>query len=65
MQVELSRDEWQQVLTVLGNTRDFPWSTTNPLLMKIGTQLQQQDGNSKQTNSEEMPMNIGPNAVKQ
>ena len=65
MKVELNRDEWQQILTVLGNTRDFPWSTTNPLLMKIGTQLQQQDGSSKQTNSGEMPINTGEIGVKQ
>lgn len=61
MHVELNRDEWQQVLTIIGNTRDFPWATTNPLLMKIGQQLQAQE----QTNSGETRINIDQTGVKQ
>jgi hypothetical protein len=65
MIVDMTNAEWTQVMTVLGNTRDFPWSVTNPLLMKIGQQLQHQQVVHKQTNSEEMPINIGENVVKQ
>lgn len=65
MHVEMTREEWQQVLTIIGNTRDFPWATTNPLLMKIGNQLQQQEVVSNQTNSKEMPINIDQTGVKQ
>lgn len=61
MVVEMTRDEWHQVMTIIGNTRDFPWSTTNPLLMKMGQQLQQQ----QQTNSGETRINIGETGVKQ
>jgi hypothetical protein len=64
MVVDLTNAEWNQVMTIIGNTRDFPWSATNPLLMKIGQQLQLQTG-SKPTNSEEMPINIGEIGVKQ
>jgi hypothetical protein len=38
--VELSRQEWQQVLAVLSTA---PWRDVNQLLMKIGQQLQQAD----------------------
>lgn len=65
MIVDMTSAEWNQIMTVLGNTRDFSWSVTNPLLMKIGQQLQPQQGTNKHTNSEEMPINIGENAVKQ
>lgn len=65
MHVELTREEWTQVMTIIGNTRDFPWATTNPLLMKMGQQLQAQEANSKQTNSAEVPINIDQMGVKQ
>lgn len=44
MIVELSEQEWQQLLFVLGNAegKGINWSLTNPLLMKIGQQLQAQ-----------------------
>lgn len=65
MIVDLTNAEWSQVMTILGNTREFPWAATNPLLMKIGQQLQHQQAVHKQTNSEEMPINIGETGVKQ
>ena len=37
--VELSDNEWGQVMSIIG---DAPWKTANPLLMKIGQQLQAQ-----------------------
>ena len=48
--VELSDDEWRQVINILGTTKEWPWVTTNPLLMKIGQQL------NKPTNSGEIPV---------
>jgi hypothetical protein len=62
--VDLSDQEWNQVMGILG---EAPWRVSNPLLMRIGGQLQrqQQQHVNKQTNSEEMPINIGENAVKQ
>jgi hypothetical protein len=37
--VTLEDQEWQQVLALLS---DAPWRVANPLLMKIGQQLQAQ-----------------------
>ena len=37
--VELTDNEWGQVMSIIG---DAPWKIANPLLMKIGNQLQQQ-----------------------
>lgn len=37
--VALTEQEWNQVLSVLG---DGPWRVVNPLLMKIGGQLREQ-----------------------
>ena len=37
--VELTDNEWGQVMSIIG---DAPWKTANPLLMKIGQQLQAQ-----------------------
>ena len=37
--VELSETEWQQVMAIIATA---PWTTANPLLMKIGDQLRQQ-----------------------
>lgn len=37
MRIELAEDEWQRVLAVLAQA---PWSTANPLIMKIGAQMQ-------------------------
>ena len=34
--VQLDLEEWQRVLAVLAQA---PWSTANPLIMKIGEQL--------------------------
>lgn len=40
--VTLTDTEWTQVLNVLANSQGFAWAITNPLLMKIGGQLQGQ-----------------------
>ena len=40
--VTLAEQEWQALINVLANTREHPWVITNPLLMKIGQQLQEQ-----------------------
>lgn len=45
----LEDTEWSQVMTILGNTKEFPWVITNPLLMKLGQQLQVQAGQATQT----------------
>ena len=37
--VELTDNEWGQVMSIIG---DAPWKQANPLLMKIGQQLQAQ-----------------------
>jgi hypothetical protein len=42
IQLELSLAECQQLLAILAGTRDFTWSQTNPLLMKIGEQMRLQ-----------------------
>jgi hypothetical protein len=39
--VTLDEQEWRQVMAVLSQA---PWNVANPLLMKIGQQLQQQEG---------------------
>ena len=39
--VQLDMEEWQRVLAILAQA---PWSTANPLIMKIGQQLQAQAG---------------------
>ena len=39
MTVDLSEQEWNQVVAILASA---PWSTANPLLMRIGQQLQPQ-----------------------
>ena len=38
IEVRLDFEEWQRVLGVLATA---PWSTANPLIMKIGDQLRQ------------------------
>jgi len=38
--VSLEETEWSSVMAILGNTKEFPWVVTNPLLMKLGQQLQ-------------------------
>lgn len=37
--VELTDQEWQQVINMIATQ---PWTQANPVLMKIGQQLQQQ-----------------------
>ena len=49
--VDLTDQEWQQVMTLLA---DGPWRVSNPLLMKIGAQLQAQASTSPQ------PVNVKP-----
>ena len=40
--VTLEDQEWQGLINVLANATNSPWVVTNPLLMKIGQQLQAQ-----------------------
>lgn len=40
--VDLSDAEWGKLMNILATTKKHPWVDTNPLLMKIGQQLQQQ-----------------------
>ena len=61
--VDLSDNEWNQLMALLGNK--CLWVEANPLLMKIGAQLQKQIAIHKQTNSGEMPINTGEIGVKQ
>lgn len=44
--VVLADIEWQQLLAILcnGTGLGISWATTNPLVMKIGSQLQAQQG---------------------
>ena len=42
--VTLSEQEWQSLIGVVANAVGSPWTVTNPLLMKIGQQLQEQQG---------------------
>ena len=39
--IQLDMEEWQRVLAVLAQA---PWSTVNPIIMKIGEQLRAQAG---------------------
>jgi hypothetical protein len=48
--VELDDQEWQHVMSLLS---EAPWRVANPLLMKIGAQLQR--ANKQTTNSQETP----------
>jgi len=41
--VTLDEGEWASVMAILGQTKEFPWVVTNPLLMKLGQQLQASD----------------------
>lgn len=36
MRIELAEEEWRQVLAILAQA---PWSTANPLIMKIAEQM--------------------------
>ena len=53
--VELTDNEWGQVMSIIG---DAPWKTANPLLMKIGQQLQAQITTANQT----QPIRVGGNS---
>ena len=37
--VEMEREEWDRVLMILA---EKPWSIANPLIMKMGAQIQKQ-----------------------
>ena len=52
--INLSDGEWQQILNILG---DVPWRISNPLLMKIGEQLQRQQQPAS-GNSGQMPATV-------
>lgn len=52
--VELDDEEWKSVMGCLAQA---PWTIANPLLMKIGAQLQKQ-----QTNNAEKPAAQGDQA---
>jgi len=60
--VSLTMEEWQRVWACMSYA---PWKDVNQILLKMGEQVQKQDPNYKQTNHEEVPINIGQNAVKQ
>jgi hypothetical protein len=60
--VSLTMEEWQRVWSCMSCA---PWRDVNQLLMKMGEQVQKQAPNHPTTNSVEMPINIGQNAVKQ
>jgi hypothetical protein len=47
--VQLDTEEWQKVMAIISSA---PWHTANPLLMKIGEQLQRQQS----SNSGEVPV---------
>lgn len=40
MSITLEDTEANQLMNILAQTKEFPWIVTNPLLMKIGAQLQ-------------------------
>ena len=40
--IDLTYNEWGQVMNILATTKEWPWTITNPLLMKIGDQLRVQ-----------------------
>lgn len=42
VKVELDADEWQRVMGIIAQA---PWNVANPLLMKIGDQVQRQTAN--------------------
>lgn len=54
--VTMEYAKWQQILNIVGNTRDFPWTITNPLLLELGKQIEPQQAG--RGNSKEMPINI-------
>ena len=46
--VELDATDWNMIVNILASTKEWPWTVTNPLLVKLSSQLQgQQQGNSK------------------
>lgn len=42
MHVDLTEQEWGQLMNILATTKEWPWTVTNPFLMKIGEQLRAQ-----------------------
>ena len=40
--LNVDENEGQMLLNILGTTKEWPWTVTNPLIMKIGQQLRQQ-----------------------
>jgi hypothetical protein len=62
LMVALTLEEWQRVWACMSYA---PWKDANQLLLKMGEQVQKQTPINKQTNNEEVPINIGENAVKQ
>lgn len=50
IEVRLDMEEWQRVLGILAQA---PWATANPLIMKIGGQLQQQGAQGGRPNGAE------------
>ena len=49
--VTLAEHEWQQLFAILANAQGqgITWAMVNPLLMKLGQQLQTQQGQATQT----------------
>ena len=46
--VELDATDWNMIVNILASTKEWPWTVTNPLLMRLSSQLQPQHGNSQQ-----------------
>ena len=40
--IQLTPAEAQQILAILAQTKDFPWTVTNPLVVRLSQQLQEQ-----------------------
>lgn len=54
--VELDEEEWKQVMGIIAQA---PWSIANPLLMKLGAQLQAQQTNKQTNNGQEATASQG------
>jgi hypothetical protein len=59
--VQLDDEEWQRVLSIIATA---PWNVANPLLMKIGEQLRQQQQHNSDFKPVMPPTNSGEVPVK-
>lgn len=58
--VVLEKNEWQVLMNILGTTKEHPWVVTNPLLMKIGGQLQLQEPQAQPAMPTNFPQPVVP-----